>query len=115
MTSPGSTRERPEWRDWPELRVIAPATLEGTDAPARNETAPSRYAHPSTVNHERWRAEHRRCLATEAAPGPAVPRRRRMPQWLRTDLETLAAVAGILALVTLIYWLLSNLPRIAVA
>ena len=110
MTSPGSTRERPEWRDWPELRVIAPATLEGTDVPARIETAPSRYAQPSTVNHERWRAEHRRCLATEAAPSAPLALRRR-----RIDWQAVAAAIGIVVVIALIYLFLENLPRIAVA
>ncbi|MFA5712514.1 hypothetical protein [Mycolicibacterium sp.] len=117
MTIPGSTRERPEWRDWPELHVVAPSTSPDTAGiPAHVEGGPqARYAHPSTVNHQRWRDEHCGHMATAAAPGLPIPRRRRMPPWLRADLEALAAVVVILALVILIYWLLSNLPRIAVA
>lgn len=69
--------------------------------PAHVETAlQRRYAHPSTVNHAHWRAEHCRCLATEAAPSAplAAPRR-----WGWPEVATAAAIVAIvIALVALL-------------
>lgn len=65
------------------------------EAALQERAARERYAHPSTVNHDVWRCEHRACLATPGvAPGPPLPRRRRINWW--SLVSGLAAAALIL-------------------
>lgn len=96
MTFPGETR--PEWIDYPELII--------TDDPAIpahvEDWLQRRYAHPSTVNHDHWRAEHVAAMATEIAPGPRLPLRRRI-DW--------AGVAALLAIVAVLVALALLLNR----